>query len=94
MAKANHYVVYIERRSDVSLEDLEEVMNLANDWYRIRYNCWILYSTSDSEKWYSRLSPLVEDSGSVFICKLDSENSQGWMTKKFWAWLRREDGPK
>ena len=63
-------------------------MNLANDWYRIRDNLWILYSTSDTERWYGRLSPLVKESGNVFICRLDSKIRQGWMPKGFWTWLK------
>ena len=89
MAKANYYLVYIERNSDVTREQVEKVMDLANDWYRIRRNVWILYSTSDSEKWYGRLAPLTKKSGSVLICQLNIEDSQGWMTGKFWEWLRR-----
>ena len=90
MAKASYYVVYVERRSGVSLEDLEKKMNLAIDWYRIRTDLWILYSTGDEEKWYERLSPLVKEDGSLFICRLDEKNRQGRMNKKFWTWLRRE----
>ena len=90
MARARHYFVYIERRSDVSEVILEEVMDRAIDWYRLRDNVWIVYSTSDAEKWYNRLAPIVKDSGSVFICRLNPQDRQGWMARGFWKWLRRE----
>lgn len=90
MAQASYYMVYINRLSSVSLEDLKEKMNLANDWYRIKADLWIIYSTRDEETWYERLTPLVKDDGSLFICRLNEHYRQGWMAKQFWSWLQRE----
>ncbi|SHN02018.1 hypothetical protein [Phytopseudomonas punonensis] len=90
MATANFYMVYIRKNSDATLEQIEDKMNLANDWYRVNSDLWIVYSTSDPEKWYSRLSPLVKKDGNVFICKLEVKDRQGWMNRTFWRWLRRE----
>jgi len=91
MVSSDFFMIYIERRSDVTYEQVKEKMNLSNDWYRLRQNLWIAYTTSDEDKWFNRLSDLVKDSGDLFICKLDVNTRQGWMTKKFWSWLRRED---
>jgi hypothetical protein len=91
MATAKFYMIYIKRNSDVTLDQVEEKMDLANDWFRVKADLWIVYSTSDTEKWYSRLSPFVKTNGNVFICKLDVDERQGWMNKSFWSWLKRED---
>ena len=90
MAQGSYYMVYIERHSGVSLKELEETMNLATDWYRLRKYLWILYTTRDEEVWSERLAPLVKEDGSLFICRLDEYKRQGWMTKEFWSWMRRE----
>ena len=90
MARASYYMVYVERRSGVSRENLEEKMSLANDWYRIRHHLWILHSTRDEDTWYERLSPLVKKEGSLFICRLNEHRRQGWMTEEFWSWLEHE----
>jgi hypothetical protein len=90
MAKPNFYMVYIDRNKDVSYEKVEEKMDLSVDWYRIKENLWILYTTSDAEKWYKRLSPLAKNDGNILICELNINNRQGWMNKKFWKWVRRE----
>lgn len=92
MAEAKFYVVYIERKSNVAYESVKEKMDLAVDWYRINEKLWILYTTSDEEKLYSRLAPFVEDSGYLFICKLNISKRQGWMDNGFWKWIRREKG--
>jgi len=91
MATANFYVIYIKRKSDVELEEVEKKMNLANDWFRVEENLWVVYSTSAPAKWHTRLSPLAKDEGRFFICKLDTTERQGWMGKSFWKWLRREE---
>lgn len=90
MAIAQFYFVYIERKSGISYETLKEKMDKSLDWYRINEKLWILYTTSDQEKWYVRLSPLVKETGNLFICKLDIDKRQGWMDESFWKWLRRE----
>lgn len=90
MATAQFYMIYIKRNKDNTYEQVKEKMDLANDWYRVKEDLWIVYSTSDSEKWYSRLSPLTKEDGRVFICQLETSARQGWMDKTFWKWLRRE----
>ncbi len=90
MATARFFIVYIERRPDIPFKTLEQKMNLSYDWYRLGETLWIIYTTSDVDKWYSRLSPLVKNTGSLFICKLNVSQRQGWMKNSFWKWLRRE----
>jgi hypothetical protein len=87
MATPSYYMVYISQRKDTSADSLEKTMNQSYDWYCIDETLWILYTTSDHEKWYSRLKPLCNY---VFICKLDITQRQGWMKTSFWQWLRRE----
>lgn len=87
---ANFFVVYIKRTASASFEDVKKKMDHSLDWYRVEETLWILYTTSDVEKWYARLSPLVKEGGNLFICKLDITVRQGWMNKDFWSWLRRE----
>ena len=90
MATADFYIVYVKRIAGVTYDDVEEKMNLANDWYRLKNDIWVIYSTSDPEKWYERLSPLVKDGGNVFICQLNVSRRQGWMPKGFWNWLDQD----
>ena len=84
---AHFLMIYIDRKNDMTYEGVEKKMNHALDWYRIRKDLWIVYSTSDPEKWYERLESLVKDSGNLFVCQLEVNNRQGWMPKKFWEWL-------
>ena len=85
---AQFFIIYINNREqDVTYEDLEEKMDHALDWYRIRENLWVVYSTSNAEQWYERLRPLIKKSGNLFICELKASNRQGWMPENFWKWF-------
>ena len=64
-------------------------MSLSRSWYRFTENNWVLYTTSDADKLYARLVPLVRPTGSLFISKLDMSEQQGWVSKKFWAWVEK-----
>lgn len=90
MNSPEFYMIYINRMASVSYDEVEARMNKALDWYRITESLWIVYSNSTPERLYERLSPLVKDSGNVFICELNVHNRQGWMKKGFWKWLKEE----
>ena len=65
-------------------------LDLAVDWFRYAPNCWIVYTSSNAQKWYDRLKPLIElHGGNVFIAKLDLTDRQGWISKELWDWLRK-----
>jgi hypothetical protein len=90
MADFKFYLVYIKAKSGVTEEAITTKLNLANDWYRLGGGAWVLYTNSDADKWFARLSPLVKQDGYLFITLLDISDKQGWMKKDFWKWLRRE----
>ena len=87
---ATHFfMIYIDRKKDITYEDVKEKMDRSLDWYRISDKQWIVYSSSDPETLYERLGPLVKETGNLFICQLEESNRQGWMPKDFWEWLRK-----
>ena len=88
MAATRFLVVYIERKKDIPYENLERRMNSALDWYRLREHLWILYTNNSADTWQLRLEPFREKDGSVFICRLDVTERQGWMDESFWKWFR------
>lgn len=87
MAEASFYLIYIERDADISLDNVKTVIDRALHWYRLNSRVWIVYTTSDAEKWYARLKRLVKNEGNVFICRLDISERQGWMSREFWQWF-------
>lgn len=86
---AEFYHIYINPKKGISYEQLKKKMDLAVDWFSCMRNLWIVYTTSDEDKWASRLKPLVDPDGSLFICRLDISRKQGWMTHEFWDWIEK-----
>jgi len=88
---ASFYHVFIQPKTGIIDSQVEEKMNLSLDWFRCTPSVWVLYSTSEIEKWQNRLRPLVERGGSLFICKLNINVRNGWMSKDFWEWIRKNE---
>jgi hypothetical protein len=80
--------IYVKQRADVTRAEVEKKLSLAVDWFRYDSKIYVVYTTSNVDKWQERLIDLVKPSGHLFICRLDIKVRQGWMPKKFWTWLR------
>jgi hypothetical protein len=82
--------IFINPKAGIAREDIEKKMNLAIDWYRYNDNAYIVYTTSDANKWQDRLLEFVKDEGGLFICELNTSNRSGFMTSSFWDWLEKK----
>ncbi|HEU0218026.1 MAG TPA: hypothetical protein VFQ90_15310 [Stellaceae bacterium] len=87
MSEPNFYLLYLDRDPGVSLDDIKGTIDRALHWYRVNPRLWVLYTTSDAEKWYGRLKNFVKTEGNVFVCKLDISDRQGMMSREFWRWI-------
>jgi hypothetical protein len=85
---ASFYHIYISARDGVSLDDIKKKMDLAVDWFRYDHKNWIVYTTSNAKKWYSRLKPFVDPGGRVLIFRLDPADHWGFMSDELWEWLK------
>ena len=90
MTVATFYHIYISSKPDVAASDVQAKMNLAIDWFRYDPKNWIVYTTSNANKWQLRLRPLADPGGQLFICRLDISDRQGWMNPEFWKWLNED----
>jgi hypothetical protein len=90
MASGNYIHICLEPKQGIKMETIVEKMNLAVDWFRYTDTNWVVYTTSDISKWQRRLKEFADPDGSLFICELNINNRNGWMSKDFWKWLRKE----
>lgn len=81
--------IYVTPRPGVSQADVENKINQALDWIRYSNGLYIVYTTSDVNKWQERLSRLVKPGGNLFICEINVKVRQGWMSKAFWEWIKK-----
>ena len=87
MAKGTFYHLYAIPKTELESSVIENRLNLAVDWFRYAKNHWIIYSTSDIDRWMKRLKPLIEPDGKLFICELNLNNYNGVMSQSFWDWV-------
>lgn len=85
------YHIYIDSLQGMTHEEIEKKLDLAVDWFRYGTKNWIVYTTSDENKWYERLKSFVRQGGNLFICELDISTAQGWMSKEFWEWIEENE---
>jgi len=85
-----YYNIYIKPKEGINLAEVEKKMNLSLDWFRYDTSCYVVYSSSDVNKWFERLRPLVDPKGRLFISEIDIHNRNGFMTRDFWDWLKKE----
>ncbi|MFA6151244.1 MAG: hypothetical protein WC716_07990 [Chitinophagaceae bacterium] len=90
MDNGKFYQIYLKPKEGIDEETITKKMNLSLDWFKYDKNNYIVWSTSDIAKWMTRLKPLAEPSGRLFICEIVSTNRNGWMNKDFWEWLKKE----
>ena len=88
--KGQFFAVYIKCEDDDSYNSIKDKMNKALDWYRVSSNFWIVYTSSDVGRLYGRYKALIGSKGRLFVVKLDLNDRQGWMSKGFWAWIKKE----
>jgi hypothetical protein len=81
------YHITLTPRPGVSRESIRKKMDLALNWFRYTDTTWVVYTNSNSAKWCERLKELVVPEGTLFVCRLDITERQGWMTTQFWEWL-------
>jgi len=69
---------------------LKEILDKAIDWIKYAPDCWILWTSSDPDKWWARLKPLLKEKDYVFICKLDINVRQGLLPEYVWEWINKD----
>jgi len=84
---ARFYHVYVAPRQGATNEEIEKKLNVAIDWFRYAPNNWVVFTSSDEDKWFERLKTFVKPGGNLFICRFDISTRQGWMSKEFWNWI-------
>jgi len=44
----------------------------------------------DADEWGDLLKSYVKPSGQVLIIQVDPDSRSGWMSKRFWGWLEKD----
>ncbi|MDG7001825.1 MAG: hypothetical protein JRN15_22235 [Nitrososphaerota archaeon] len=86
---AKFYHIYINPKQGVTTEQIEKKLDLAIDWFRYDSKNWVVFTSSDEDKWFERLKSFVQNGGQLFLCAFDISTRHGWMSKEFWDWITK-----
>jgi hypothetical protein len=84
------HVGFVFSGPEKPIDALGRTFAKALDWMRYSTECWILYSTTDTDTWRDRIrrTPGVLESDAFFVC--DFDNYSGYMHDWVWEWLRKD----
>ena len=72
-----------------NIAGLETAFYQGIDWLRYSNNCWIVWTNSDANVWYERVRPYMVQQDSVFICRIDMRERQGYLPQWAWEWMNK-----
>jgi hypothetical protein len=78
------------------VQELEPLFNaLAPDWIRYSPNCWIVWTARPASDFLYAIKPLIGQSDSVLMVKIDMSERNGWQPQWVWEWMdkKRQLGP-
>ncbi|MFT8806202.1 MAG: hypothetical protein ABF876_12680 [Acetobacter aceti] len=76
------------KKGIVETSDIHDALDRALDWLQISPNCWLLFTSSDSDKWFDRIKKITEKWGDNFlIMELNPHHRQGWLKSSVWDWI-------
>ncbi len=90
MAQGKFLHIAFNFRGPTKVSELEPIFNVAVDWLRYAPNCWIVWTTSDAGKWFSRLKPKLGPDDTMLIIRVDPNERNGWLPKWIWEWLQQK----
>lgn len=85
-----NYIVAIEGNVSYEPQLLKKKLDLAIDWMQIMPDVYILHTTSNAHKWYTRLKPVLGE-GRFVIIKTGLSDYSGWLQKSKWNWLKEKN---
>ena len=90
MAKTN-YLLTIDTTQDYDSDKLVKKLDIALDWLKIMEGVYFISSTSDINKWYSRIKDILPNNR-FFITKIDISNGDyvGWLSRTKWNWIKEK----
>ena len=71
--------------------DLYDAIKSEGDWQHPLESTWVVKTDNLvlANTIYEHLRPCIDENDSLFIVEITAQDSQGWLAKSFWEWLKR-----
>ena len=81
------YQINMYFHGEPDADALKKVLDKGIRWIQYMPYCWFVLSSSDAERWYARLWPLLGDRDTMLICEVNSESVTCWIQQWVINWL-------
>ncbi len=88
MSRRRFLSATFEFKTPPSEKRVESKLNLAIDWVKFAPNSWLLWTSSDPDKWNSRFKTFMKSGDRVFVCEVDVSERSGVMPRSFWDFIK------
>jgi len=86
-------IISFNTMANIDIDAMVKVFNQGLTWCRCVGNSWLMKTTSDIDRWYRRIEPLLGDEHEVFICRLVLTQRQGLLPDRVWKWIEAQTPP-
>ena len=83
-------VTYDLKRPGQNYSDLYDAIKSEGDWQHPLESTWMIKTDNSvlANTIYEHLRPCIDENDSLFIVEITAQDSQGWLAKSFWEWLK------
>jgi hypothetical protein len=79
--------ISIDFHGELDTEAIKKTFGKAIDWIYYMPNCWLVLTSSDPDRWYARLQPLLADLDTMLIYEVKPEALSGWLAGWIVEWI-------
>ena len=83
-------ISYDLNRPGQDYSNLYKEIKKAKAWWHYLDSTWIVSTNSSTEDWQRRLRQHMDENDNLLIIEV-CENYQGWLPKRAWEWLNKQD---
>ena len=84
--------LHISFADPVDPKVVQSAFDKANDWMRYTANCWIVYTNSEPEKWFTRIREVLPEpkTQGFLILEVDVTERHGQLQEWIWEWIHKD----
>ena len=83
-------VTYDLRGPAGTYEEFFDTLKSEDSWAHYLRSTWLVSTKKSPSEMYTELRPFLKSGDHLMISRL-SKDRQGWLPKKAWAWVRRNE---
>lgn len=87
MTKRRFFIIMVDVQKAGSWRKFHRVLDKAIDWIEFTPGAWLLWTSSDARRWYTRFKRHLSPEDRVFIIEVNPSDRAGTMPREFWKFI-------